>query len=253
MAEEKTARQRVEAAATLLADAWRTHKRLEALPEAVRPLTLEEAHAVQDATLEKLGEAAGGWKAGVNRPIRGAVMASRLLASPASLSTALMLRRVVEGEIAFRFNRDLPPADRDYTREEVAAAVSLCPAIEVVDSRYEDQASRPELERVADLFGNSALVCGEPIDDWQRLDLANIHVRLLIDGVPAIDRRGGHATGDPLHACVLLVNDLRRSSGVRAGQVVTAGTYTGAPSMMPGSEAVVEFEGVGRAAVRFTA
>jgi 2-keto-4-pentenoate hydratase len=250
---EASPAQRIDAVAALLAEVWRTHKRLEALPAAIRPQTLDEAHAVQDATLSRLGETAGGWKAGVDRPIRGAVPASRLLKSPASLQATHMHRRVVEGELAFLLRHDMPPAARDYTRDEVAEAVSLCAAIEVVDSRYENQAAQPELDRTADLLGNGALVCGEPLHDWRRLDLATIPVHLTIADHPIVDRRGGHATGDPLHACVLLVNALRRSGGLTAGQAVTAGTYTGAPVMAVGSEAVVAFDGVGGAAVRFTA
>jgi 2-keto-4-pentenoate hydratase len=147
----------------------------------------------------------------------------------------------------------MPPSPRDYTRDEVAAHVSACVAIEIVDSRFNDQAAQPELDRIADLFGNSALVFSEPISDWQKLPLDKIHVSLTIDGKTIVDQNGGHGSGDPLHAVVLLVNGLRTSTGVASGQVVTTGTYTGAPAMGIGSTAIVTFENLGSAEVTFTA
>jgi 2-keto-4-pentenoate hydratase len=66
-----------------------------------------------------------------------------------------------------------------------------------------------------------------------------------------VDQRGGHGSGDPLHACVLFVNALRPSTGVAAGTVVTTGTYTGAPVLPVGSTAAVTIEGLGSAEVTF--
>jgi len=243
---------KVSQAANLLASAWRSNTRLVSLPPSAQPTTLDEAHAIQDETARLLGETIRGWKAGVTRPLRGGVLASRLLPSPARLSAAHMHRRLVEGEVAFVLDSALPARDREYTRDEVAAAVSACVAIEVVDSRFEDQAAQPELDRVADLFGNSALVYGPPLRAWRDLPLATVHVSLTIDGKTIVDRNGGHGSGDPLNACVLLVNALRTAGGIARGTIVTTGTYTGAPVMAVGSTAVMTIEGLGSAQVTFT-
>jgi len=242
---------RVDHAAVLLANAWRSNVRLESLPPFARPATIDEAHAIQDAMARLLGETIAGWKVGVSRPIRGAVLASRLLSSPAVLHAAKMIRRVVEGEVAFVFHRALPPREHDYDREEVAEAVSACAAIEVVDSRYENQAEQPEFDRIADFFGNSALVLGPQVREWRHRPFATVHVSLTIDGHSIVDRQGGHASGDPLHACVLFVNAMRVSAGVPAGMAVTTGTYTGAPALPIGSTAVVAIDGLGQAQVSF--
>ncbi|HVZ14973.1 MAG TPA: fumarylacetoacetate hydrolase family protein [Bauldia sp.] len=241
----------VEEAARLLSAAWRSGVRLVSLPPSAKPATLDEAHAIQLETARLLGEKIGGWKVGVARPVRGAVLASRLLPSPAKLHAATMLRRLVEGEVAFIFDRPLPARGHDYSRNEVADAVSACVAIEVVDSRYQDQAAEPELDRIADFFGNSALVLGPPVHDWRSLPFATIHVSLSIDGKALIDQRGGHGSGDPLQACVLFVNAMRLGAGVPAGTAVTTGTYTGAPMLPVGSTAEVVIEGLGSAQVTF--
>jgi 2-keto-4-pentenoate hydratase len=242
---------KISEAAALLASAWQTGIRLDSLPPSVRPASLDESHAIQRATADRLGEKTVGWKAGIDRPIRAPVFASRLFKSPARIPARRMLRRMIEGEVAFVFDRDMPPASRDYTRNEVAACVSACVTIEVVDSRFKDQAVQPELDRIADLIGNSALVYSEPVTTWQNLALDKIHVTLTIDGKTIVDQPGGHGTGDPLHACVLFVNGLRTSTGVSKGQIATMGTYTGAPVMEIGSTAVVTFAGLGSAQVTF--
>ena len=50
-------------AAELLVAARRTGQLLDALPDACKPRTLEDAIAIQDATLAALGETVAGWKA----------------------------------------------------------------------------------------------------------------------------------------------------------------------------------------------
>ena len=123
-------------AAELLVAARRTGKLLDALPGECKPRTLEDALAVQDATLAALGETVTGWKAALvgGRAVRGAIMASRVFESGARVAAATMPLLGIEAEIAFRFERDLPPGEHSY--EDVAAAVSAFAAIEIVDSRF---------------------------------------------------------------------------------------------------------------------
>ena len=100
-------------AAELLVAARRTGKLLDALPDACKPRTLEDAVAIQDATLAALGETVAGWKAAIvgGRVVRGAIMASRVFESGARVTPATMPMLGIEAEIAFRFERDLPPGE----------------------------------------------------------------------------------------------------------------------------------------------
>ena len=74
---------------------------------------------------------------------------------------------------------------------------------------------------------------------------------LVVNGETVLDQTGGHATGDPLGVAVALVNMLRDQGGVRAGQWVTCGSYTGLRYLKPGDVCVVRFEGLGQAEVTF--
>jgi 2-keto-4-pentenoate hydratase len=66
-----------------------------------------------------------------------------------------------------------------------------------------------------------------------------------------LDQEGGHPTGDPLGVAVALVNLMRNAGGVRAGQFVTCGTFTGLRFLKPGDVCGVQFDGLGAAQVTF--
>ncbi len=88
---------------------------------------------------------------------------------------------------------------------------------------------------------------------WQKFDLSRLDVRLEIDGKVVVQHIGGHAAGDPLLPAIELVNDLRHTTGVAAGRVITTGTYTGLNYAEPGQHVRVVFEGFGSVEVRLTA
>ncbi len=241
-------------AARVLSESRRSRKLLDALPEEYRPATLDDAHAIQEATAAQLTEAIGGWKVSATpdgRVARGALLRSRLHASGKHLAAASMPLLGVEAEIAFRFDRDLPPRTRQYDYDEVAAAVTALPAIEIVDSRFRGYPNAPLLDRIADCMSNGAFVYGKERADWRDFNLETIDVELLIDGRSIVHHAGGHPTKDPLLPAVALVNDLRVGMGLRAGQIVTTGTYTGLNFAKSGQGVVATFRDFGAVAVHF--
>lgn len=242
----------IAACAEALAQAHRSGVQIEALPAG--PSSVADAHAIQDRVAAVLGETAGAFKAGVppgGEPTRGLIYARLIRPSPARMSPAEVPHLGVEGEIAFRFTRDLPARDLPYTREEVAKAVAALPAIEVVSSRFRDPRSRPPLEQLADCGINGGLVPGAEMSDWSHLDLPRLRVVLLVNGEPVLEQQGGHPTDDPLGAAVALVNMMRETGGVKAGQIVTTGSCTGLRFLKPGDRCTVQFEGLGEADVVF--
>jgi 2-keto-4-pentenoate hydratase len=241
-------------AVALLVEARRTGRRIEALPPACRVGSVAEAEAIQDAVIAALGERVAGWKvATLNGVVMGgAMLASRVFASPARVPAALTPLRGIEAEIAFRFERDLPPRERDYDYAEVAGAATAFAAIEIVDSRFRDYRAAPLLDKAADCVSNGGFVAGTLQPGWRALDLAQVAVRLVIDGKTVVEKHGGHPAGDPLLPAVALVNLRRTGAGVRAGQIMTTGTYTGLNFVEPGAHVVASFDGVGAAELSFT-
>ncbi len=243
----------IDAAARLLLAARHGGPALDHLP--VAPASIAEAHAIQDATAALLGEPVGAFKAaaiGDDLPTRGLIYARTIHPSPARIPAREVPLCGVEGEVAFRFTHDLPARAAPYTREEVAAAAQPCAAIEVIHSRYADQANRTMLEKLSDCVSNGGFVHAAPVADWRGLDLEHIHVQLLVNGETVLDQNGGNPSGDPLKVATALANMMRGGTGVRAGQFVTCGTFTGLRFLKPGDACTARFAGLGEASLTFT-
>ena len=235
-------------AARLLLNARRDPaQRLHALPDALAPRTAEQATLIQRGVMDKLGEI-GGWKVGSPAPDGPFTCAplprSGLLDSPAAVEAGV----AVEAEIAVRLGADLPPRDAPYTEAEVLAAVaSAHPAIEVLRSRFVDPDAVDSLSALADSLANDALVLGPAIPDWQAIDLATERVRLLIGGAE-VKSRVGNPGGGIGRLLAWLANDgARWAGGLRAGQVVTTGSWTGKDAA--DAAVVVRFERAGEVAL----
>ncbi len=248
-------KQAIEKAAALLAGARQSGQLLENLPADVRPATVAEAHAIQDATVARLGDAVAGWK--VMPPkgevIHGVVLKSRLFPSPARVKASQVPLLGIEQEIAFRFDNALPPRATDYSRKEIEDAVTALVAIEIVDSRYRDYPKAPVMERYADFCSNGGLVQGTINPDWRKFDLSKLEAVLTFDGKVVHQGIGGHPTTDPLIGAIALVNDLRKTEGMPVGRIVTTGTYTGLNYARPGQKVVADFPGFGKAEIEFLA
>jgi 2-keto-4-pentenoate hydratase len=242
-------------AAQVLAAARVERRRIDALPEDARPRNVAEAHAIQDAVTALLNAEVSGYKA--NAPtggdrLRAPIYEANTHASPARFPVIDAPQCGIEGEIAFRFRRDLPPRAEPYIRDEVAAAVDACAAIEVVTSRFSDPGSVAANDKLADAISNGGFVYGAIVSDWRALDIANLRVRLTVNGETVVEQVGGHPTGDPLAVAVTLVDMMRTGVGVKAGQFVTTGSCTGLRYFKPGDTCIATFDGLGEAKLTFT-
>jgi 2-keto-4-pentenoate hydratase len=247
--------QQITQAAALLVKSRGAGPLLAELPTDLRPTTVADAHAIQDAVTEALGKPVAAYKAmaPVNgEATRGLIYAGTIYPSPANIPSAEVPQCGVEGEVAFVFRRDLPARATPYTRDEVAAGVDACAAIEVVTSRYKDSDAVTNLEKLADCISNGAFVYAAPLSDWRKLELGKLKVTLLVNGAPVLEQVGGHPTGDPLGVAVVLANMMREQNGVRAGQYVTCGSCTGLRYLKPGDVCQVQFSDLGSATVTFT-
>ncbi len=246
---------KIDRAAAILVRARRDMQPLTGLPDGLKPMTVDEGHAIQDAVSQSLGQLIGGFKAMSppnQQPNRGIIYAGTIHASPCDFPAALVPQCGVEGEVAFIFRQSLPNRAVPYSRNEVAAVLDACAAIEVIHSRFGIDAPISNLEKLADSISNGGLVCSAMTSDWRGLDLGSIKVTLTVNGQVDLEKNGGHPLGDPLGVAVEMANMWRSKGGVRAGQIVTCGSYTGLKFLKPGDVCGVTFEGLGSATVTFT-
>jgi 2-keto-4-pentenoate hydratase len=231
----------IEEAAALLAGAHLTGRRLDRLPDRCRPKTLEEAYAIQDATVRAIG-AVGAWKVGRNGedvPRCAPVPKHLLFESGVTLDPGRFRDAALEIEFAYRVHTALPPRAKDYRIEEIAAAVVLVPLIEIVGTRFLRSGELTPLEKLADLLANAAFVVGPPVTNWRELDLGATTVELQIDGC-LVQRASGHGSGaNPLALVTWLADHIcRRAAGLKVGEIVTTGSLQGMTPIAAGSRAL---------------
>ncbi len=212
-----------------------------------------QAYRVQALVMRQLG-AIGGWKVGApspDGPISCAPLpASFLFDAPHVLHAAAFPQREVESEICFRLCVDLPPRPAAYGRAEVLAAIGSChTGIEVLQSRFADPDSAGALSILADFIQTGAYVTGAAIPGWHNIDFAALPVTQTIDGADA-KHAVGNPAGDMIRLMIWLANEgAVWAGGLRAGQVVTCGSWTGKTKAL--SEVCTVFGGTEPVVVQF--
>lgn len=202
----------IERAAALL---WRTRleqRRIDALPDDLRPRSLAEGYAIQDAMVAAATQPVAGWKIaatskagqehiGVTEPLAGRLFENFVLEDGAPLPAAPLHMKVMEAEFAFRMGCDLPPRSAAaYEQTEVCDAVAaLHLAIEVPDARFERFAEIGPAQIVADDAFASWFLLGPEVRDWRRLDLASQRVRALKKWRACCRRYRRQRPGRPAH------------------------------------------------------
>jgi len=161
--------------------------------------------------------------------------------------------RGLEAEIAFCLGADLPPRDKPYSREEVIAAIASChPAIEVLETALVDPAQASKLTTVADLAMHGGLVYGEAVPNWQSIDWSREQVTLAVDGTVRVERTGSNTSGDFLRLLPYLANEgAARTEGLKKGNWITTGSWTGNTLATAGAAVDVRFSTAGQVYLRF--
>lgn len=241
-------------AANLLMDARRTRHAIDELPPDLRPTSLTEAYVVQDTIATAYGEV-GGWKVGAPTADAEPMFAPmpKVGIAPSGAVLRGIRYRGIEAEVAFLLGRDLPLRANGYTREEVLAAVASChPAIEVLESGLVDPMKADRLSMIADLQMHGAFLYGAAIADWRTIDFTREKVTLAVDGSVRVEKQGSNTSGDLLRLLPYLANEGSvRTGGLKAGQWITTGSWTGNIQAMPHSSVDVTFGTLGRVGVRF--
>lgn len=216
----------------------------------------EAVYAIQDGVAAATGPVAG-WKVGASSPTAdpspAPLLAGTLAPSPARFDGKAMHVIGLEVEIAFHISRDVAARTAPVGRDEALAAVGdAFVAMEVVDTRLVNAQQADPAWVLADNQANHALVVGTSIPNWRGLDWPGLQVKLVVDGRAVVDQAGGLRAGDPVRLLVWMIDHaVRRRGGLRAGQVITTGSWTGLPFFPPGTKARGEFAGLGSVEASF--
>jgi 2-keto-4-pentenoate hydratase len=213
-------------------------------------------YAIQDGVAAATGPVAG-WKVGARTPTAepnpATLLAGALVPSPARFDGKAMHMIGIEIEISFHIVRDIAARAAPVGRDEALAAVGdAFVGMEVVDTRLANfQQVDPEW-LLADNQMNHALVVGTNVKDWRSLDWPDLQVKLVIDGKSIVDQRGGLGAVDPVRPLAWMIDHaVRQRGGIRAGQAITTGSWTGLRYFPPGTQARGEFVGLGSVEAAF--
>ena len=236
-------------AATELAHRRRDGRRGPRLAPALRPLGVADALLIQRRIAARLG-AIGGWKCSVPAGERlnlAPLFAMYIHRGRHATMNPRGGRASIEPEVAFVMGRDLPARSRAYDEDEVLGGVAeMRLVIEILGNRYDDPADMPFAEMLADGANNQGLVVGPVIADRSvALDAFDVTIRGA-NGF-ALAHAGRHPDGHPTRPLVWLANFLpTQGDHLRAGQVVTTGSYAGALDVPLATPLTVTFGGLGQ-------
>jgi 2-keto-4-pentenoate hydratase len=230
---------------------------------AVVPADAAAAYAAQHAVARALGwfddrGAPRHWKSG--GPSRDATLTHAPLPpagvwnSPADTGTLALQLRAVEAEVALRISRDVDAALAARLDHRAAAELvdAMTVSIEFVDSRWREGLDAPPLAKLADLQSHGALVLGRwvPFDaarDWRAQ-----RCTVTIGAQAPREFVGSHPLGTPTFVLPAWLRHATRDGAVlRAGSVVTTGTWCGVLHAQAGETVRVAFDGIGDAELRF--
>ncbi|WP_091741570.1 2-oxo-3-hexenedioate decarboxylase [Phenylobacterium immobile] len=248
----------IETLAERVDDAERKARAITKITDDFPTMTWEDAYAVQDRLRQRKlgrGEQVGGLKMGftslakmeqmgVHEPIHGFVTAHGRLNEGDTLSCAGLIHPRVEAEIAFVLKSELVGPDCDIAAV-IAATDYVTPALEVIDSRYEN--FRFDLTSViADNTSAARYVVGKARHSLAGLDRVNLEVVVEKNGAVVARDTGAAVMGDPAQAVAALANMLARTGKtIPAGTLVMTGGVTEAVGVAPGDRLVVRYAGWG--------
>jgi 2-keto-4-pentenoate hydratase len=233
------------------------------LPDDLRPASIAEAYAAQEAYYRlaepTYGAVAGAKIAtttkvmqqlmGIDHPCGGAVFRRTIHASPAKLRAADFVNLRIESEIALQLGADLPAWGALWTRARVApAVVAALPAFELIEDRNADYAKTEATSLIVENCWNGGIVTGTP----KRVsldDLVGITGALTLGGKPV----GEGAAEDPCATLAWLANHVaERGRDLKAGMVVITGSLIPPVSIASGERAVFTVEGLGEVTMDVT-
>ncbi|GAB4362595.1 MAG: fumarylacetoacetate hydrolase family protein [Oricola sp.] len=221
----------------------------------VAPLDVADAYRVQSLSMQRRyrrGERRVGVKmgltsrakmrqVGVSETIWGRLTDAMRETDGGTVSMARYIHPRIEPELAFMMKR--PLAGDVSGLEAMAAVEAVAPALEVIDSRYEDF----EFD-LGDVIADNSSSAGFVIGNWARpdTDIANLGMVLSVDGRTRETGSTAAILGHPVRALVAAARMVfAADEELQAGDIVLAGAATAAVPLAAGDAVRLEVQALG--------
>ena len=216
-----------------------------------------DAYLIQDAGIkmrEEDGEKVIGLKMGLtseekrkqmnlDAPLYGVLTDKMQIENEGEFNLDGSIHPKIEPEIAFYINKEL---SGDVSREEVLAATSgVCAALEILDSRYEGFKYFSMEDVISDNSSSSHFILGDTLTDFSKLNLANLDMKMSVNGEVSQAGSSKAISGDPVVSIIEQAKLLgQRGKSIPAGCFVLAGAATAAVNLEAGMKIALEVEGL---------
>ncbi|MEW6055012.1 MAG: fumarylacetoacetate hydrolase family protein [Bdellovibrionota bacterium] len=253
--------QEIQKLARVVDDALVQAYEIERLTATFADLSLSDAYLIQDEGIRFRrirGEREVGYKMGLtseakrkqmnlDAPIYGILTDKMQLSERQNFSLTGSIHPKIEPEIAFIIEKEL--SGKVTPEQALAACAWVCPALEILDSRFLNfkYFSLPDV--VADNCSSSKFVLGQrkfSAREFQVDDLARLELTMQVNGKVVESAVSSAVSGNPVYSLVELCSLLdSRGLSLKAGSIVLTGAATAAIALEPGSQIDLEVEKLG--------
>lgn len=254
----------VEESANLLLALRNKELILDDLPERLVPQTTADIQKIIDVTNSRIERPVHGWKIYcVYKPMQPVFYAPiyDVIEDGGTIPAELSGLRLIEPEIMFRINQDLPRREKKYSHEELSSYVTAVVGMEVVGGRFEalslediyarSKSQKSNYGSLSDNIANSCIVIGDEIPNWRDVDFEDVRVTMTEDNLTLIDFIGGHPFDDPFLPALVGINRMRRAHDLAAGDMILTSSSTSFFPASAGTMVRTSYEGLGTASAIF--
>jgi 2-keto-4-pentenoate hydratase len=228
-----------------------------AFPSELVPSNTRDVQRIIDAVSDRIDRTPFGWKTytvakNLNPPFIAPIY--DVLPNGSEIPAGFSPERLIEPEIMFRIERDLPASDRNYGIVEIMDSVSAVVGFEVLCSRFPPVI--PFGERVpyasfADHIGNGCIVVGDVVEDWRDVEFERISLSVTEDDKELASVVGCHPFDNPFLSVVMCVNQVRRRATLSKGDVVVSSATTSFFPVRSGTLIRASYGGLGEVTASF--
>jgi 2-keto-4-pentenoate hydratase len=237
---------------------------LSGLPEEVTPDNTADIQRIVDAVSARIDTPVLGWKTySVYKPMNPPVQAPIYdrFPSGATIPAGISPSRLIEPEIMFRVDNDMPARERQYDVTEVMESVTAVVGFEVIGSRFRtpdptDRATRANGQgslygSLSDHLANGCIVVGDSIANWRNVAFEDVGLRMTEGNRELISVVGCHPFDNPFLPVVVGVNRLRRHTGVKSGDIIVTNSSTSFFPVSAGALIRATYDGLGEVTATF--
>ena len=247
----------VVSAADLLVGAREGRVALAGLPVDVTPEKTDDVQRIIDAVSARVDRPVRGWKTyTVYKPMNPPFCAPIYdrFESGAEIPAGISPGRLIEPEIMFRVDRDMPARDRNYDVDEIREAVTAVVGFEVIGSRFRSDGTIGQgslLGALSDHIANGAIVVGDAVPHWRDVAFEEVRLRMTDGDREVVSITGCHPFDNPFLPVVMGVNRIRRRADLHAGDIIVTNSSTSICPVTAGTVVRAVYEGVGEVTATF--